>query len=190
MPRGPSTPTEEADYLVLDQSRYGTGLRHDAVVHNLCGLGGVVVDLGCGTGLLLERIVQAEFRPTFHLGVDGLPEREVPLALRRQRLRIPGSFWFKPSEAPFWDLDVHGYTTAMAIGIAGYPGLDTGPAITRLVGWMRDAAHYGAISFPIIYPDIAPSPYLTRWKADDLCSLPGLGGASMIKLEREVVVIW
>ncbi len=67
---------DQADYFALNQGEYGTNLRHAAAaLERVEGLTGNVLDLGCGTGLFLDKMIEQGIRPEYYLGMDGMAER-------------------------------------------------------------------------------------------------------------------
>ena len=181
----------EADYHALDQSEYGTKLRHEAVVNNVPKLDGHVLDLGCGTGLILEKMIEKGKKPAYYHGVDGMPEREKPLYARLQRLGVRGVFEHKPWDESFEELPLPRCDAALFVGVMGYCGYHTNRSAKAIRNQMMRAAVHGAITFPMIWgPSEMGGGYLRRWDPTDILDLYGPLTNNIVTLEREFVIYW
>jgi SAM-dependent methyltransferase len=183
---------EEADYLALSQGQYGTELRHKAVVRAMPANPGRVLDLGCGTGLLLERICHERGKPTYYHGVDGLHERKAAFMARATQFGVCSRFTVKPMQQPFWNRRyVAYYDVVLLVGVMGFYGLHTHQHIGAMVHHMQHAGTHGVVTFPICYGHIVGGDenYM-RWPLEDLQSHPKLIGKHCQILDREGVFSW
>jgi SAM-dependent methyltransferase len=178
----------DPDYYGLTQGEYGTALRHDAVLSVMPPLHNcTVLDLGCGTGLFLEKLWKDGNLPELYIGVDQIEEYGFSIADRAKKFGVLHSFYHKPAQFPFerfWSaisVDV-----VLAVGLVGFWGYHTYRQIRSLVRWMQSIAPISVITFPMIYDDILGDPNLVRYDPEDMVCW--LGGGSCIKLEREFVL--
>lgn len=186
-----SLDAKEADYHALEQGEYGTELRHEAVLDHVSGLDGRVLDLGCGTGLLVEKMVARGLKPTSYLGIDGMPEREAPLLARLTRLGVNGRFQLKPMDVRFEDITLPVADAALFVGLMGFWGYHTQRHVGSIYRKLRCTAAHGCITFPMIWhPQHMGGGYYRRWEPTDVQDLLGLKSKNLILLEREFVVAW
>ena len=184
-------PAEEADYHALEQGEYGTNLRHAAVIKHTRGLSGRVLDLGCGTGLLLDKMSRANIKPAQYFGVDSSEDRREPLTTRFEKLGIDGRFLGKPWDMRFEDMELPSMDCALLVGVMGFWGYHTQRHVKSIHGYMHQKASHGCITFPMIWDSQQMGDlYLRRWEPTDVLDLLGLKSSSCITLEREFLIVW
>ena len=184
-------PSKEADYHALEQGEYGTNLRHKAVLDCTPGLGGKVLDLGCGTGLLLDKMAERGKKPTRYYGVDAMQERCEPLMARLTALGINGTFTAKPWDIRFEDMQFPHMDAALLVGVMGFWGYHTQRHVRSIHRFMTRKASHGCITFPMIWhPEQMGDLYLRRWDVDDVKDLLYLSNNQVVVLEREFIVWW
>lgn len=184
---------EQFDYHGQDQGEYGTNLRHKAVVEVAERLDGSILELGCGTGLLIEEIVACGKKPEYYAGVDGILERKEPFEQRLKMHKIAGEFIHKPMDVPFetGGLPV-GFSLVLCVGVCGYWGYHTVARVNVLYKAMRRMGRHGVMTFPMVYgPNGMGSENLRRWEVDEIVSvLCPARYSSVKKLEREFLIYW
>ena len=152
------------DYLALDQGEYGTALRHAAVLDVVKGLDGNVLDLGCGTGMILDGIVARGLRPAYYLGMDGLADRRQPVLDRLQRYGIEGRFQHTPMAIRFEDVMMPYVDAVLFVGVMGYWGYHSQRHVRSIHDKLRRIGKHGCITFPMIYDaNSMGDSYLRRW---------------------------
>lgn len=181
----------EADYHALEQGVYGTDIRHRAVLEAV-PLGGSVLDLGCGTGLILDKIAGAGVKPQTYVGVDGMVERQPAVLERLARYGIPGEFRHKPMDIRFEDTTGLPYvTTVLFVGIMGFSGYHTQRHVSSIHSFLTGISLHGCITFPMIWhANQMGDLYLRRWDVTDVQDLLGLDQKDIFVLEREFLIRW
>jgi hypothetical protein len=121
---------EDPDYASLDQGRTSTKLRHEAAAR--IWKGGSLLDLGCGSGLILESLIPS---PYYYTGVDVISVNSSRLIERLNKLQIK-NFSYVVREPYFTSLIFEAqsreFDSIFAIGIAGYDYLSSTNAIMNL----------------------------------------------------------
>lgn len=143
---------DQADYLALHQGPEGTRKRH---AHTLAAIplrGLRVLDIACGTGLLLDNAEAAGQLPAYYFGTDLLPEREEHVQRRLDKWMIAGGFGATPVGTSLsyatGGADVDEFDVALAIGLAGFEGFATEDEIGALIEEMRRHADKGGVTVP------------------------------------------
>lgn len=181
----------EADYHALEQGKFGTDIRHAAVLKHVKGLNGSIVDLGCGTGLLLQAMAEAKVKPGHYMGVDSQPERKAPLMERLAALGIPGEFMLKGWEVPFEVLDLPRSSACLMVGVMGFWGYHTQRHVKSAFDFMTKVGRHGCITFPMIWDSQQMGDlYLRRWATTDVQDLLNLPDEQVVALEREFLIWW
>lgn len=139
---------DAADYLALHQGREGTSRRHSEVLKVLTFEGARMLDIACGTGLLLDEIVRRGQRPGYYLGVDLLPEREPHVKARLEKYGIKGEFRANPPGVELQDVIVGEFDVAVAIGLCGFEGFARPDEIKDLILLMQKHAPHGGVTVP------------------------------------------
>lgn len=136
----------QEDYAELDQGVVGTRNRHRKVVDLLGAYikKGVLLDYGCGTGLLLDSLIEMDCKPDYYIAVDFLPEREEHVMKRAKKYGVTTKFICGEILHTAFPADV-----ALAIGIAGPPPFAGVFRVAGLVGHMRSTAPRGMITAPM-----------------------------------------
>jgi SAM-dependent methyltransferase len=181
----------QGDYLALDQGEYGTALRHSAVLECVEGLSGNVLDLGCGTGLFLDKLIERGMRPEYYLGMDGMPERHAPVNERLARHGVAGRFQHKPWDIRFEDVMMPYVDAALFVGMMGYWGYHTQRHVVSMHNKLKRVSKHGCMTFPMIYDaNSMGDSYLRRWEVNDVKDLLLLNSDNIKILERELVIYW
>ena len=182
---------DQADYYALNQGEYGTNLRHAAVLEKVEGLTGNVMDLGCGTGLFLDKMIEAGIRPEYYLGMDGMAERHVPVNERLAKHGVQGRFQHKPWDIRFEDVMMPYVDAALFVGMMGYWGYHTQRHVVSMHNKLKRVSKHGCMTFPMIYDaNSMGDSYLRRWEVNDVKDLLLLGTDNIKILEREFVIYW
>lgn len=159
-----------ADYDALDQGPEGTGARHEAVMDVLRDfpvLGRSLLDLGCGTGLLLDGLRRREMLPSRYVGMDFLAEREGHVRRRLRDCDVGGSFVRADLKADEWWRSGR-FDVAVAVGVCGSVPFHTGLSVCDLVGQMSMAALHGALTVPSQREGHLGEPGQAHFDIDDL----------------------
>jgi SAM-dependent methyltransferase len=181
----------QADYFALNQGEYGTHLRHTAVLDCVEGLDGNVLDLGCGTGLFLDKMIEQGIRPKYYLGMDGMPERHDPVSERLARHGVQGRFQEKPWNARFEDVMMPYVDAVLFVGMMGYWGYHSQRHVVSIHNKLKRVSKHGCVTFPMIYdPNSMGDSYLRRWEVNDVKDLLQLGTDNIKIIEREFVIYW
>lgn len=138
----------EADYLALHQGREGTSRRHQEVLKVLDFQNAAVLDIACGTGLILDEIVEAGQRPSLYIGTDLLPERMNHISQRLGKYGIPGGFYATPPGVSVTDVIDMKFDVAIAVGLCGFEGFATPIEIEQLIRTMQLYAPSGCVTVP------------------------------------------
>lgn len=146
----------EDDYEALHQGREGTRKRH---AHTLAAIplrDKKVLDIACGTALILDAAFAADQLPHYYFGTDLLPEREEHVLARIAKLNMWGGFAATPVGTTLnyavGAADVDEFDVALAIGLAGFEGFATEDEIGALIEEMRKYAPHGAVTVPGFVP--------------------------------------
>ena len=182
----------EVDYHAIDQGRYGTTLRHRAVLDAVRGIdGGHVLDLGCGTGLLLDAMIERGDRPSWYIGVDGIAERQFMVRQRLVKHDVKGTFIWKEMSKRFEDVSFPYVDVVLCVGVMGYWGYHTQRHVKSMFAKMERLGDHGAMTFPMIYgPNNMSGDYYRRWDVSDVTDLLKIPENQVVILEREVVIYW
>ena len=180
----------EADYLALSQGEYGTRLRHSAVLDVVKNLDCHVIDLGCGTGLILDAMVERGVKPLLYQGYDGMADLATHVLARLSKHRVEGEFHLKPMETRFEDLSYSLVDAALLVGVMGFHGYHTLLQARSIYQKMERTAQHGAITFPMIYDNEMGGPGYRRFDIDEVQSALHLPEKNIVKLEREFVIYW
>ena len=180
-----------ADYAALEQGEYATKLRHDAVMDNVVGLDHEVLDLGCGTGLFLDKLIERGVKPQKYDGYDGITLRAGPFSERLQKHGVKGGFHYKPMSASFESVSYGFYDAVVCIGVMGYWGYHTQEQVRSLHAKMRHVGDHGAMTFPMIWhPEAMGDGHIRRWVPSDIQDVLNVSQANTVVLEREFVIFW
>lgn len=143
---------DQADYLALHQGPEGTRKRH---AHTLAAVpirDMRVLDIACGTGLLLDHAARVDEMPKYYFGTDLLPERREHVERRIAKHNIWGGFAATPVGTTLsyatGEADVVEFDVALAIGLAGFEGFATEDEIGALIEEMRRHADKGGVTVP------------------------------------------
>mgnify|MGYP005845938131 CR=1 FL=1 len=147
---------DQADYLALHQGPEGTRKRH---AHTLAAIplrDKKVLDIACGTALLLDNAARADELPHYYFGTDLLPEREEHVLARIAKHNLRGGFAATPVGTTLryavGAADVDEFDVALAIGLAGFEGFATEDEIGALIEEMRRHADKGGVTVPGFVP--------------------------------------
>lgn len=187
-----SIPTDP-DYGMLLQSRYGTYLRHRCVLHHTKGVHkGDVLDLGCGTGLILDSMAGERIKPNSYVGVDMFPFVEPNM---RKKAKAHGvkkcEFILKPEEVPFEELSLDGpFTVVLCIGVVSSGRYTSLWRLRNLISFMQRYAPHGAVTMLRQYADAVWEEGWVRFDGQDVADAVAKFGAKVLHTEREAIVIW
>lgn len=146
----------QEDMLALDQNEVGTKVRHAEVARHVSPKS-TILDLGAGTGLLLDELNLYGKLPMTHFAVDMMEERLPPLMERWAKYRINGLFMKTDPDTPFYEnvaLDMIHPHTLVAVGICGYHGLHTIRRVKKFMDWAVKKAPEGVVTFPMQYGNV------------------------------------
>lgn len=138
------------DYDALDQGPYGTGQRHDQAVRHLSPYmkDARVLDLGCGTGLILPRLQSEGITPKQYVGVDFLPDRRD--LVEERGAHLANSEFVCADLIPFMrKQDFNKHDVVLGLGIAGPEPFHSIHHLIELVHWMQRTAPHGILTFPL-----------------------------------------
>lgn len=141
------------DYQGLDQGVIGTKLRHEQVTQRLGRRirGGTLLDLGCGTGLLLDHLADMRCLPRRYLGVDFL-DRKVPVLHRAAPFQgLDAAFEQNEIQTVLAALKPDVFDAAVAVGVLGVPPFASIHALARLLEGMQRVARRGLLTAPRPY---------------------------------------
>lgn len=145
------------DYAGMDQGPMGTKNRHMQAIEHLSHKmrDGAILDLGCGTGLFTDSLVEAKCLPNIYVGVDFLEERRSPSMARATSNGIV---------AAFYKSDIMGYLAsriannrekydvAVALGVVGPAPFSTYRELAGLIRSMKACAKAGLVTVPMQVP--------------------------------------
>lgn len=186
----------DLDYAGLDQGPEGTGKRHWAAIDNVKLNGKSVLDLGCGTGLLLKTLDSQGIRPSWYLGTDLLAEREDMVRSRLAETRVEGSFLQLDLNEHRWlKLPVGRFDSVLALGLMGPEPFHTYASLRRLIENMRLVGDHGVVTIPMMRPGFLGCEYQAHFDYRDVFDfLPTLPKYTKITLakntEKEMFIWW
>lgn len=182
------------DYWGMDQSEESTRKRLSLVGQHharVFGPGpGVLVDVGCGGGLLLEFVHR---RPELYVGVDMFADCLDHLEDRCRRLGQ--NFWYlhKPEESPIEQLfDVIPNTRYVAcVGVLGRGRYMAEAAQRACIERMIDNTDHGYVVISTKYPGSMNEAWLNRLEVADVIGLADyLGIESKTHGPHEIGLCW
>jgi len=180
----------EADYLALSQGEYGTRLRHSAVLDVVKNLDCHVIDLGCGTGLILDAMVERGVKPLLYHGYDGMADLATHVLARLSKHRVEGEFHLKPMETRFEDLSYRYCDAALLVGVMGFHGYHTLIQARSIYDKMLRISEHGAITFPMVYDTEMGGQGYRRFDLYEVQTWLELDTKNIVKLAREFVIYW
>jgi hypothetical protein len=113
------------DFDSLDQGPFMTGIRHQFVLSQI-SRDDIVMDYGCGTGLILERLSPG-LEPRGWHGLDFMPQRDAAFLNRLKARGMNGTFTLVPQDPPYGPTITHAMndvspSCVVLCGVLGYQG--------------------------------------------------------------------
>lgn len=186
----------DPDYDGLHQGRDGTKLRHDNVIAVLRDHGDLygiktLVDFGCGTALLLQSMSDHGHLPERYIGIDFLEERYSHVMNRANALDVKADFIVGENIAAV-PSEVFNQVGAavVAIGIMGYPGLQSLRSIREFVTQLRSCFRHGVITVPRHMPERLGEAEMARYDSDDVAEALGRRAFSYREIHTDTLVFW
>lgn len=140
----------EADYLALHQGPEGTRRRHEFAL-TVCNIDSTrVLDVACGTALILDAARARGQQPLHYVGTDLLPERAPHVEKRLRDYHMKGAFFATPVGTALKDVlpETWEFDIAMAIGLCGFEGFASPGEIGNLIKTLQSYAEHGCVSVP------------------------------------------
>lgn len=162
---------DDRDYLALDQGPASTKRRHQLVADRMNTLGKRVLDLGCGTGVMLDNLSAAGQLPKSYLGVDFIDRSEDVLA-RADKLGVDGEFVVGDIGAALHGeaLKRNHFDVVAAIGVVGTNPFSTLSALAALVKAMKWIVPItgGIVTLPMARPEFLGCPHQAHFSPTDV----------------------
>lgn len=175
----------------LDQTQIGAMSRYQGVcdVLNEHFQGSVLVDLGCGTGALLDFLALRSWLPKKYIGVDMFENRSDHVMSRGHTHRVDAEFVFKPPEMRFedWGDGPRGDIGVM-IGVIGLWDYSRYLDLKAVHRWMLQRYRHGAITVPTRYDAFLGHPDAAWFDFQDLQYF--LQWQKVVEIHRHLVVYW
>jgi hypothetical protein len=155
------------DYEGLSQTERSTKIRHSNAVA-LFGKVQTLIDIGCGTGLVLESFAEQGCLPDHYIGVDMFFDCGSATMERTEKLGVPAVYIHKPEEISFATVLPWLHGAGLAIGVAGYGALSNAAAIGDLLNLMMESMSPGYVTVPLLFEGALNEPHVTRFSEDEL----------------------
>jgi len=186
----------ESDYDKLDQGEFSTNVRHEkAAAHIAQHNHKSILDIGCGTGLILDRIDAVEL---YH-GIDIYSERLIELS-KRVAAKNPGEFKFNLARTENFDSflnDVDGatatyvYDYAIVMGPIGYSTISQEDDLQNLVEFLMEIASAGCITIPTKTDEWSGHDWLIGFDRKFVENIaPGISVETTKQNGQEVILTW
>lgn len=188
----------DPDYEALNQGQVKTAERHEKALSFTFSSKTTpsVLDVGCGTGLILEGLVAKDVRPSLYRGVDLLEERRAHVQARLDKYGIHGGYECTDPSKSFRDQfrEFGSFDAGLAIGIAGFAGCHTHGLLMDLVSALYYRCKNGFVTFPYYYDQaVLGHDHLCRFDVSDVQSrvkLMNLDRVQIGTMEREAFLWW
>jgi len=146
----------DPDFDALDQGPERTKLRHEFVVDRVVLPGAKVLDLGCGTALVLDTMAEMDRLPGYYLGVDLNSTLVGPVSRRLDEHGVIGEFTCKPEGTRFEDMSIGSFMfdVVLCVGVVGHQGYHTYAHMRSLFHWMVTRATRGVITMQSPYGEV------------------------------------
>jgi 2-polyprenyl-3-methyl-5-hydroxy-6-metoxy-1,4-benzoquinol methylase len=170
---GQASDEHAQDYDALDQGPKGTGMRHMAV-RSLLGnflADAKLLDLGCGTGLLLKDLHEQGIPPAHYVGVDFLPERRPHVERRIAEFGVKGRFIQGDINDVLCWSSMELFDVVTMVGVMGPHPFTTITGAMNLIRVMKHRARKGIVSFPRQRPGMLGVPYQAHFDPDDVIAI-------------------
>lgn len=141
---------DDPDYAALEQGPMSTARRHSLVAKHLDPTGRSILDLGCGTGLLMETLVENHTAPSRYVGVDFLPEREDAVLERARKLMVEAEF-VAADVREFLMTTKEQFDLVVAPGLVGFFPFHSITLVLDLTMMMQGVGATGLITLPRPY---------------------------------------
>ena len=148
----------DPDYDQLQQGRLMTRHRHQFAA-TVVRPGARILDIGCGTGLILDTLVAQGRTPAAYYGVDLFPERLPLVAERLARYGLDGGYEATQrsiEESVAWGF-AHGLDTVLMLGVFGTEGCSTPADLKRLLETLARLSATVALTVPVVWEGHDPA---------------------------------
>jgi SAM-dependent methyltransferase len=171
----------DPDYDQLQQGRLMTRHRHQFAA-TVVRSGARILDIGCGTALILDTLVAQGRTPAAYYGVDLFPERLEHIAERLARYSLDGGYEATQrsiEESVAWGF-AHGLDTVLMLGVFGTKGYSTPADLRRLLATIGRLDLTVALTVPVVWPGHDPAQMYRMSEAELFQALPDDYAASRL----------
>lgn len=157
---------ENSEYDQLSSGKESTDKRHVTALELVDTEGSIVLDVGCGTGLLLEKI--KDYNIKYYYGIDIFMERKPYVMDRLEKSGINGQFICLPTDydliefLKYFQLVLTEKTSLFCIQMLGTGEFYSPRKIFSFLTQVRKMSHTGIVIFARKYKDSTEEPHLKR----------------------------
>lgn len=177
------------DYRSLAQSPDTTGKRHTFAL-SMMKQNDLVMDVGCGTGLLLCGMQAAGLRPAHYRGLD-LFQKVIDVARKRADEMHLAATFVRVTGPLIREVEARRADVVFCLGVMGYGDGRGGPddftsphRISEFVRVLKASSPRGAVSLPLACPPAKDEDGFHRFTAEEVIEVAvGTGGVGLHKLD-------